>query len=160
MTKRFTLMAISWAIVCGFMVASTGCKKEEKPAGGAGEDVSKEMDQAAEEMGEAAEEMGDAAGEAGEAVMGAAEEAGDALGDLSSEVEAKLAQADVLDGSEDHVVHRCAACLLKMDGSEEYSLKVGKYTMHFCTAKCRERFEDDPSEAILAMKIPEGDEGT
>ena len=71
-----------------------------------------------------------------------------------ADVEAKLAEADKVDGTVDKVVSKCAACALKMDGKAENALKVSGYTMHFCTAKCKEGFEKDTTKSILALEIP------
>ncbi len=77
--------------------------------------------------------------------------------DENPEVIAMLAKADLVDGTEDHVVHRCANCALGMDGDEKNALTVGKYQMHFCSADCLDGFAKDPSANILALVIPEQD---
>ena len=71
-------------------------------------------------------------------------------------VEAKLAEADRLDGKSDKVVSKCASCALGMDGKSEHALEVSGYTLHFCSAECKTRFEKDTTKAILALTIPEG----
>ena len=71
-----------------------------------------------------------------------------------ADVAAKLAEADKVDGTVDKVVSKCAACGLKMDGKAEHALKVSGYTMHFCSAKCKEGFEKDTTKSILALKVP------
>ena len=76
----------------------------------------------------------------------------------SAEVIAKLVKADLVDGTEDKVVHRCASCRLGMDGDEKNALTVGEYQMHFCSADCKDRFAKDPSANILALAIPEAGE--
>ena len=70
-------------------------------------------------------------------------------------VVAKLALADLADGAADHVVGRCAACGLGMEGNPEYALEVHGYEMHFCSAGCKDGFAENPDEAILAMVISE-----
>ncbi|MCP4592089.1 MAG: hypothetical protein GY842_15250 [bacterium] len=72
-----------------------------------------------------------------------------------TQVEGKLAGADAIDGTMDKVVTRCASCRLSMDGSSENLLKVAGYSMHFCTAGCKERFAADTAKLILAMEYPE-----
>ena len=70
-------------------------------------------------------------------------------------MEAKLAQADLLDGKADKIVTRCASCALKMDGSSEYTLKVLNYTLYFCTERCAKTFAEDTTKAVLALQVPE-----
>ena len=74
----------------------------------------------------------------------------------ATQVTAKLAKADAYDGTEDKVVSKCAACALRMDGSDDYALEVHGYTMHFCSADCKESYEADSDGAVMAMKIPGG----
>ena len=74
----------------------------------------------------------------------------------TAEVEAKLAQADLLDGEADKIVTRCASCALKMDGSSDHALKVLDYTLYFCTERCAKSFAANTTKAVLALEIPEG----
>ena len=74
---------------------------------------------------------------------------------IGATVLAQLAKADAKDGKVDMVVHKCAGCMLGMDGKAEFPLKVGGYTMHFCKQGCLDGFKGDPSPAILALKIPD-----
>lgn len=76
--------------------------------------------------------------------------------EIQVEVEAKLAKADLLDGKADKIVTRCASCALRMNGTSEHSLKVLDYTLYFCTLGCAQRFGENMTASILAMKIPEG----
>ena len=75
--------------------------------------------------------------------------------DTKAAVEAKLAAADALDGNVDKVVSKCPSCALSMDGKSEHALVTSGYTLHFCTEGCKTRFEEDTTEAILALNIPE-----
>ena len=59
-----------------------------------------------------------------------------------------LAAADAHDGAVDHVVHECASCSLGMDGDAAHASQHGGYTLHFCSASCKDRFEADPESAI------------
>ena len=68
---------------------------------------------------------------------------------------AKLAAADKVDGTEDKVVHRCAGCMLNMDGKKEMALEVGEYEMHFCKDACLARFEGSTEKEVMALKVPE-----
>ena len=72
-----------------------------------------------------------------------------------AKVTALLAKADALDGTEDKVVTKCAACMLSMDGKPEHKLTAHEYTMHFCAQGCADRFGQNLDQSILAMKIPE-----
>jgi len=71
---------------------------------------------------------------------------------ITPALQAKLSGADLMDGTEDKVVSRCTGCGLAMDGSDEYSVAVGDYELHFCSESCRDNVTD---EAILALVIPE-----
>jgi len=73
---------------------------------------------------------------------------------MTAEMEAKLTEADALDGKTDKVIVRCASCQLGMDGSKDNSLAVAGYTMYFCSGKCKDGFAKDIKESVLAMKIP------
>ena len=73
--------------------------------------------------------------------------------DIKAKVVAKLAQADALDGATDKVVAKCAACVLRMDGSADHAFTHAEYSMHFCSAGCKDRFAKDPVEAILALEV-------
>jgi YHS domain-containing protein len=75
--------------------------------------------------------------------------------DVDAAVIAKLASADALDGETDKVVAKCAACALRMDGSADLALNHAGYAMHFCSDGCKQRFEKDPVDEILAMDVPE-----
>ena len=74
--------------------------------------------------------------------------------DKTAAVEAKLAEADGLDGKTDKVVSKCAGCALEKDGKSEHALEVSGYTLHFCSEDCKTGFEKDMTKAILALKIP------
>ena len=76
--------------------------------------------------------------------------------DVTAAVEAKLAEADKLDGNADKIVSKCASCALGMDGKSDHALEVSGYTLHFCREECKTGFEKDANKAILALKIPEG----
>ncbi len=69
-------------------------------------------------------------------------------------VEARLAQADAVDGKVDKVVSKCAGCALGMDGKKEHSFTTSGYVLQFCSEGCKSEFEKDPGRSVLAMKIP------
>ena len=66
-----------------------------------------------------------------------------------------LQKADLLDGTEDHVIEKCYVCKLGMDGNEQISCEVHGYTAHLCSEACRDHFESSPEEVIASTKIPE-----
>lgn len=72
----------------------------------------------------------------------------------SAEVEAKLAQADKVDGTVDKIVSKCSGCALAMDGTPDHALEVAGYKLCFCAAQCKETFAKDTTKSILAMEIP------
>jgi outer membrane biosynthesis protein TonB len=132
-------------------IASTvvvGCRKEQPTEKPKEEAAAQPKEQPAAEPKEkpAAETKAQPAAEPKEEAKTEAE--------TEAEVVAKLAEADKVDGTVDKVVSKCAACALKMDGKAENALKVSGYTMHFCSAKCKEGFEKDTTKSILALEIP------
>jgi YHS domain-containing protein len=68
-------------------------------------------------------------------------------------VSAKLALADMADGTADQVVKLCAGCALGMEGSAEHAVEAHGYVMHFCSDGCKTPFAEDPDAAILALVI-------
>jgi hypothetical protein len=68
---------------------------------------------------------------------------------------AKLAGADLADGTEDHIVGRCPGCSLMMEGSADHALTVEDYELHFCSDSCLGRFEKDAVAKIAQLEIPE-----
>ena len=74
--------------------------------------------------------------------------------ELSPEAVALLAMADLADGTEDHVVEKCASCGLGMDGNAENAVTVGDYEMHFCSDTCSRRFEENAEATVLALPQP------
>jgi YHS domain-containing protein len=67
---------------------------------------------------------------------------------------AALAKADAADGKVDKIVSKCLMCMLGMDGKSENAATYGKYTLHFCSKTCKEKFLKDPETAVLAVKFP------
>ncbi len=66
-----------------------------------------------------------------------------------------LQKADLLDGTEDHVIGKCYVCQLGMDGEEQITCEVHGYTARLCSEACRAHFEASPDEVIASTKIPE-----
>ncbi len=130
MKLRYCRQVVGIVCLIG-VIALTGCRKDKAPApSDTAETETAKSDTATSETAKA---------------------------DENPEVIAMLAKADLVDGTEDHVVHRCASCALGMDGDEKNALTVGKYQMHFCSANCLDGFAKDPSANILALAIPEQD---
>jgi hypothetical protein len=73
---------------------------------------------------------------------------------VTAEMEAKLKEADALDGKTDKIITRCATCKLGMDGSKDNNVQVAGYTLYFCTGKCKDGFAKDIEKSVLAMEIP------
>jgi len=69
-----------------------------------------------------------------------------------AEIEAILAAADPMDGTEDKVVHKCAGCNLGMDGKADYPVEVAGYELHHCSDQCRQRFVAKAEPNLLALK--------
>ena len=69
------------------------------------------------------------------------------------EVEAKLAAADLADGTADKVVTKCAVCRLGMDGDAANASQHAGYALHFCSEECKHRFDADPDKVIA--KLPD-----
>jgi hypothetical protein len=76
---------------------------------------------------------------------------------ISTELAAVLAKADAVDGTEDHVISKCPGCKLNMAGKASNAMQVGDYSLHFCSATCKDNFAAKGEEAILALEIPEAD---
>ena len=67
---------------------------------------------------------------------------------------AALVRADIADGKEDHLVGKCILCQLHMNGQEANAATIGDYTVHLCSAYCKQQFEADPSQALNALPRP------
>lgn len=66
-----------------------------------------------------------------------------------------LQKADLVDGTEDHVIGKCYVCSLGMDGKEEFAVDVHGYKAHLCSSACRDHFEESSESVIASTKIPE-----
>jgi YHS domain-containing protein len=40
-----------------------------------------------------------------------------------------------------------------MDGSNEHPLRVGEYTMYFCSEDCKQAFREGIPKSVLGMKL-------
>ena len=69
-------------------------------------------------------------------------------------VQAALAKADAVDGTEDRVVSACLTCNLGMSGDEAHASELEGYTFHLCSEHCLKRFEEDKTKALLAARLP------
>ena len=45
--------------------------------------------------------------------------------------------------------------MLGMEGKPEHAASWGEYTVHSCSAHCKETFVKDPDKALLALEFPE-----
>jgi YHS domain-containing protein len=73
----------------------------------------------------------------------------------ATEAEAgKLQAADAADGTNDHVVAKCAVCGLVMDGTSEHVSRYAGYELHFCSAECKETFDHDPHAVLVRLPAP------
>ncbi len=75
--------------------------------------------------------------------------------EVTDEMLVKLAAADKLDGSEDHVIGKCYVCRLGMDGKPELTVKVGDYTANLCKEHCRDHFAAHWPTVVEETEIPE-----
>lgn len=73
----------------------------------------------------------------------------------SPEIQAMLAAADRVDGTEDQVVSQCPGCGLAMEGSEDHVLEVADYSVHFCSDRCKANFAEDPEGSLMALEPQE-----
>lgn len=64
---------------------------------------------------------------------------------------AVLAMADRADGTADHVVSKCAACALAMEGDAQYAVEFEGYEVHLCSEGCKEHFEEAPRKVIATL---------
>lgn len=56
---------------------------------------------------------------------------------------AALTKADLADGVEDKVAHKCAGCALAMDGDPAHVIEVDGYRLNMCAGECKTHFEED-----------------
>ena len=49
-----------------------------------------------------------------------------------AKVDAGLNIADLADGTEDKIVHKCAGCSLAMSGNPAHAIATRGYTLHMC----------------------------
>ena len=75
--------------------------------------------------------------------------------EVTEQMKDVLAKADQVDGTADKIVSKCAACDLAMDGVTEDALKVGQYTLLFCSDDCKQAYAKDLEKSVLAIKLPE-----
>jgi len=80
---------------------------------------------------------------------------GEAAAEYAPEaVQAVLAKVDEQDGATDQVVHKCVGCALMMDGKADYAFEYEGFTMHFCSAHCRDGFSENAEKALMALNLP------
>jgi hypothetical protein len=82
-------------------------------------------------------------------------QAADAVGKAGdSAVVAILVAADEYDGKSDKTITKCAGCALGMDGKADNKIVYAEYTMWFCAPGCRDDFNKNVKESVLAMQVP------
>lgn len=74
---------------------------------------------------------------------------------VSADATAKMAAADAYDGQTDHVVAKCPACSLQMDGKPDFGIQLGDYKLQFCSNDCRKSYSRDPEDKLSLLKVPE-----
>ena len=99
-------------------------------------------------------------GDAGERLAGSADAvAGTPSGTpprkVAEAIQAVLVEIDERDGQADHVVGKCVGCALMMDGSAEYTAEHAGYELHFCSAHCRDNFNENQDQVLLALDLAE-----
>lgn len=62
-----------------------------------------------------------------------------------------LKKADMADGTEDQVAHKCAGCALAMDGSAEHAIEVEGTTLHLCSSMCKTNFSKDTTGNLMKL---------
>lgn len=62
-----------------------------------------------------------------------------------------LKLADLADGVEDNIAHKCAGCALSMDGDPAHALEVNGTTLHLCASMCKEYFSKDPEGNVVEL---------
>ena len=62
-----------------------------------------------------------------------------------------LKKADLADGNEDQVAHKCAGCALAMDGKAEHAIDVDGTTLHFCSGMCKSNFSKNTTGNLLKL---------
>ena len=57
-----------------------------------------------------------------------------------------------MDGAKDKIVSQCGLCSLHMEGSAEHTVQAGDYTLHMCSAECKDAWEKDPVASMAALE--------
>ena len=73
--------------------------------------------------------------------------------EASPELEAKLAGADLADGTEDRIITQCPGCGLAMEGTDDHVSQVADYSIHFCSDSCKDSFAEDPEGMLMALVV-------
>ncbi len=73
--------------------------------------------------------------------------------EASPELEAKLAVADLADGTEDRIITQCPGCGLAMEGTDDHVSQVADYSIHFCSDRCKNAFAEDPEGMLTALAV-------
>ncbi len=66
-------------------------------------------------------------------------------------VKAGLKHADLADGTEDKIVHKCAGCALGMDGSASHVIDKDGYKLHMCSATCKTNYQKNLDKSLAEL---------
>jgi YHS domain-containing protein len=72
--------------------------------------------------------------------------------ETQAKMTAVLAALDTADGTTDMNVTKCM-CGMDVEGSKQ-TAQVEGYTMNFCSASCKDTFQANPAESVMAMGTP------
>jgi aspartate 1-decarboxylase len=56
-----------------------------------------------------------------------------------------------MDGAADKIISQCGVCALHMEGDAAHAVQVGDYTLHMCSAACKDAWEKDPTGSMAAL---------
>ena len=73
--------------------------------------------------------------------------------EASPELAAKLAGADLADGTADRIITQCPGCGLAMEGTDDHVSQVADYSIHFCSDSCKDSFSEDPEGMLMALVV-------
>jgi len=65
-----------------------------------------------------------------------------------------LVAADEFDGKGDKTISKCPGCALGMDGKPANTIVYEQYTLYFCSPGCKDEFNKDVKQSVLAMNVP------
>ena len=57
-----------------------------------------------------------------------------------------------MDGAEDKVISQCGLCSLHMEGDAAHAVQADGYTLHMCSAECKDAWEKDPALSMAVLE--------